>query len=118
MPALINVAANGTTIPAGVLVTPDNAGHFSRDKFTFGSEVDFTMGVDITTWLRLFVGYDFLYWSSVVRPGAQVTNVVNLSQVPLSVYYNPNQGPVHPSIPFRGSDFWVQGLHVGLEVTF
>ena len=116
--ATVTVGPVGQTIPAGVLVTQENAGHFTRDRLTFGSEVETTVGVDVTCWFRIFLGFDFLYWSAVARPGAQVSNQVNLSEVPLSILYVPNQGPSHPIIPFIGSDFWVLGMHVGLEVDF
>jgi Putative beta barrel porin-7 (BBP7) len=118
MPALVVLAGNGQAVPGGALVTADNMGRFTRNRITFGSELEATGSVAITSCCRLSVGYDLMYWSNVVRPGDQITNVVNLSQVPLSPFYGAPPGPVHATIPFNGNSFLLQGLHLGLELDF
>jgi hypothetical protein len=71
----------------------------------------------ITQHCRAFVGYDFLYWNQVVRPGNQVDRNINLSQ---SAVFGSGtlSGPATPAPLFGRSDFWAQGITFGLELRF
>jgi len=51
-----------------------------------------------------------LYWSNVVLAGNQIDRAVNLSQNP-----GPIVGEPRPAFAFQRSDYWVQGLNVGLQ---
>ena len=53
-----------------------------------------------------------------VRPGEQIDVAVNSTQVPTSVLFGPLTGPARPAFNFRQSDFWAQGLNLGLEFRF
>jgi len=44
-------------------------------------ELNLKIGYDITPNLRAYVGYDFLFISSVVRPAEQIDLHVNLNQI-------------------------------------
>ena len=66
---------------------------------------------------RLFVGYDFLYWSQVVRPGNQLDRNVNLTQSPV-FGTGVLSGPASPVPLFNRTDFWAQGINLGLEFRF
>jgi hypothetical protein len=71
-------------------------------------------------WIRLFVGYDFLYLSDVARPGDQVDRVINPTQGP-AFTNNPNSvltGPARPTFPGRSTDFWAHGLSFGVELRY
>jgi hypothetical protein len=87
------IGANGTTAT------------FQRRRtqadFAVVPEVNFRVGYDFTRNLHAFVGYDFLYISSVARPGNQ--NIAGLFGT-------------NPSI--HSSDFWAQGINFGLEFTY
>jgi hypothetical protein len=104
----------------GVLAQPTNDGRFSRDVVTVVPELGINVGYQLTEHLRTFAGYNVLYWSDVVRPGDQIDRAVNPNQLATS---NPSGGPMPSPVPgpqrpafnFRGSDFWAQGLTVGLE---
>ena len=64
-----------------------------------------------------FIGYDFMYWSQVVRPGSQVDRNINLSQS--SVFGSGAlMGPASPSAVINHTDFWAQGITLGLEFQF
>jgi hypothetical protein len=103
---------NGTrTFNSGLLALPSNIGNYSRDRFTFVPEVGFTVGYHLTEHLRCFAGYNFLYWSSVVRPGPQIDRTINVNQIAPPI----PGGPARPAFSFNGSDFWAQGVNVGLE---
>jgi hypothetical protein len=110
----------GAPLPAnaGLLVLPSNSGRFARDEFAVVPEVGVSVGYQVTPRLRAQVGYDFLYWSRVARAGDQVNRVVNPTQVPSSVEFGSLLGPAQPTVPFRQTGYWAQGINLGLEFKF
>lgn len=111
------------TMPGGFLTQAStNIGRYTREEFSVVPELGLTLGYQCTDHLRLTLGYTFLYWSSVVRPGQQIDNQVNPTRIP---FYSPrgmdpapNTGPARPAFNFNGSDFWAQGLTFGLEFRY
>ena len=81
-------------------------------------ECSLTFGVQVTQRLRIYAGYNFLYWSNVVRPGDQINPSINRAQIPLSGAFAPVMQPTQPSPLFRSSDLWVHGIDVGLAFHF
>jgi len=107
----------GTTLPGGILALPSNSGTFTHNRFTVVPEVGVQLGYSLTSRVRLSVGYDFLYWSSVVRPGNQIPLVVSAAQLPTS----PSFGTPSVAVPgplSHTSDFWAQGLSFGLTFQY
>ena len=96
-----------------VLTLPSNIGHYERDVFSVVSQVNFNIGYQVTNNVRVFVGYSFLYWSNVVRPGDVIDQRVNSTRTPGSLL--PPSGPASPLFNFRDSDFWAQGINVGVQ---
>ncbi len=103
---------------AGFLAVASNSGRHSRDDFAFLPEVDVTVRYQITERIRATLGFSWLYWSSVLRPGDQVDLRINPVQVPTSANFGAAGGPALPSVPLRTSDFWALGLSAGLEIRF
>ncbi len=58
--------------PEGIFAQPANTGRYTANDFGVVPEVQVKLGYDITPSLRISAGYDFLYESSVVRPGDQI----------------------------------------------
>lgn len=109
---------NGTYL-GGVFAEPSNRGRFSEDRFTVLPTLQGRLGYDILSNLRAFVGYDFLYASNFARPGNQVNRVVNPTQNQL--FGNPGGqlvGPAEPAPAFNHSDFWANGISLGIELRF
>jgi hypothetical protein len=107
-----------TTQPGGLLALPSNSGHFDRDRFGVVPEGSLGVGVQATEHVRVSVGYSLLYWSGVARPGDQIDRVVNPSALPVSGATAPAVGPARPAVLFKDTDFWAQGLTLGVEVRF
>jgi hypothetical protein len=104
----------GPPAPGGVLALPTNSGSFHRDDFAVVPEVGLRIGYQVTECLRAFVGYTFIYWSDVVRPGDQIDLAVNPSQFPPGHL----AGAARPAFAFHDSDFWAQGLSFGVELRY
>jgi len=73
--------------------------HPSTDVFAVVPQVTLNVGYDITRNMRISVGYDFLDWNNVIRPGDQVAVVA-------------------PGGTLLRNDFWAQGLHIGAGIRF
>jgi hypothetical protein len=117
--ALIPVAGTPTVSANGLLTQPTNIGRFSRDQFAVVPEVDVNVGYQVTDHLRAFVGYTFLYWSDVVRPGDQIDRVLNPNQLPATLGASGLfGGPARPAFSFHGTDFWAQGINFGVEFRY
>ena len=107
-----------TTRPGGLLALPTNMGHHTRDQFALLPQGSLTVGYQVTTYLRAWVGYTFLYCSNVVRPGDQIDRVVNPTLLPISSGPGFALPPSRPAFAFHDSDFWAQGATFGLELRF
>jgi hypothetical protein len=84
----VNVVQSGG---GGLLETPAS---YHRDRFAVIPDVGLNFGYNFTPWCSGWIGYQFIYWSNVVRPGDQVLNA--------------------PS----GTSFWAQGLNFGVAFRF
>src|SRR5205085_1269150 len=112
--------ATTTTFPGGVLAQPTNTGRFHHGDCGVIPEFTANLGWRITPWLQGTIGYNFLYVNNLARVGAQI-DAVDGRQVFSSAAFVPNlqPPPASPEQPSGGhSVFWVQGLNVGLELTY
>ena len=110
--------ATPLSLQHGFYTEPSNIGRQNADQFGVVPSAQLQFGYQITRCLRAVVGYDFLYWSQVVRPGNQIDRNINLSQ---NAAFNTGGvlvGPATPAPLFVRSDFWTQGLNVGLAWVF
>ncbi len=98
----------------GLLAQPTNIGTFSQDKFALIPQVDVKLGFQVTPALRLTVGYNFTYVSSVLRPGNQIDTTVNLTQFAGM----PLVGPARPAAMMDPTSIWLQGVTAGLDLRF
>jgi hypothetical protein len=102
----------------GLLALPSNIGHFDHDEFAVVPEININIGYRLSKCLVAYVGYDFLYWSRVARPGDQIDRVVDTTQIPNFAQSTTPTGVARPAVPFTQSDFWAHGLNVGVEFTW
>lgn len=100
-------------LPGGLLALPSNAGVYDRAKVTGMVEAGINVGYACNTHLRFFAGYNILYLNNVVRPGRQIDNTLNLTQLtPTTV------GELRPLFTFQDSTFWAQGATAGFEFRY
>jgi hypothetical protein len=114
-----HLLANGATVQstaAGFLATATNIGTHTRSVFSVMPELNLKLGYNITNRCNVYVGYDFLAWTGVARPGEQIDHAVNLTRVPSAAIFDPNfGGPANPAPLFRNSDLYVHAFRVGVE---
>jgi hypothetical protein len=105
-------------VPAGLYFVGDNRGLYSRDVFACMTEAELSVGYHITPWLLFSVGYDFLYWNNVARPGDQMQRGIDPRAVPSNLAYDPSATNLEPLRRFGSSDYWAMGLVFGLGFTY
>lgn len=119
--SVVSGGAITQTAVGAILVQPSNVGEYNRQVFGVIPEVGVNLGFDVSKHIRLKAGYSCLFWSGVVRPGAQVDRVVNDTQVVTdSVFFNqPNvAGLPRPEFNFRETTFFLQQLNFGVELRY
>jgi len=99
----------------GLLALPSNSGIVDRDSLSVIPELGITLGYDLTCNLKATVGYTFVYWSSVMRPGDQIDTNINGTQIPPTTRYT---GDAFPQSKAVMTDFWAQGFNVGLDYRY
>ncbi len=101
---------------AGIFAQASNIGRTTANQLTVVPELNVSLGYQLTRGVRAFIGYDFLYVSSVIRPGNQIDRSINVSQTLQSAIAGntPTAGTL-PAINLAASDFWAQGINFGIE---
>lgn len=106
-------------IQGGLFALDSNIGEHVRHTFAVVPEGTVNLSFEITSQIKLMVGYTFLYVSSVARPADQVDRAVNRTDLPTSQSYDPAVGGPHrPTFLWQGNDFWAQGVNFGLGFRF
>jgi hypothetical protein len=106
---------NRQRFTGGLLAQPSNIGRHVRDTFAVVPEVGGRVGVQLTGNVRVYGGYNFIYWSSVTRTGDVIDLRVNPSQLPQN---GPVTGPLFPRFEPRTSDSFIHGAVAGVQVRF
>ncbi len=105
-------------MPGGLLALNSNIGRFHKDHFSFVPEIGMNVGYQLNDNIRVFAGYNFLYWTGVLRPGDQIDRALDVTRIPnFPVAAAPVSG-LHPSVPFKTTDFWATGVNVGIEFRY
>lgn len=103
--------------PSGFLAQPSNTLEQTHDEWSCISEINLRAGCDAWGCLRVFVGFDFLYWNTVARPGDQIDRAINLTQ---SQVFGGGVlvGQRRPAPIYQTSDFIAQGISAGIELRY
>ena len=101
-----------TSGPYGIFAMPANEGKFTQVHFAVVPEVQLKVGYNITPSIALTIGYDFLYDSNVIRPGDQINRNVPKGQT--FQQDGTTASLTSPARLFRTTDFYAQGISIGL----
>lgn len=93
---------------SGLFAQPTNVGTYTEEKFVAIPEIGLNVGWRATNCLDFNIGYTFIYYSSVARPGDVIDTTVNTSQAG-----GPLVGPARPAFKFNDSDLVIHGLNFG-----
>lgn len=103
----------------GLLALPGaNIGTHHQSKFAVIPEVGVNVGYQLTSNLRFFVGYNFLYLGNALRPGGTIDTSVDAARIPnfpLPGNPTPLAGIPRPMPQFNLNDYFVQGISFGLQ---
>jgi hypothetical protein len=103
--------------PGGLLSSPLDQGNHSRNRIAFVPEINVKLGYQILPSWRAYVGYDFLYLSSVLRPGDQTG--VSGSTIRATVANTTQQITVsQPTFRYRATDVTINGINFGMEFRY
>jgi hypothetical protein len=105
------------TGPGGLYALASNSGVSHIDRFAFAPELGLSVGFQVTSSIRFHVGYSFLYWDAVARPGDELNPRIDPRQVPSSVTFQSTPA-IQPARLMGQSDYWAQGLTCGVEFRF
>ena len=101
----------------GIFAMPSNEGSRSQIAFAVVPEFQTKLGFDITPSISLTVGYDLMYLSNVIRPTDQIDRNVPKGQTYQQDTTRPDSSTV-PAQLFKATDFYAQGLNVGINARF
>ena len=110
--------ANGTvaTFQGGLLALPGaNIGSYTQNQFSVVPEVGFNVGYQLTSRMRVFVGYNFLYIGNALRPEGLIDQNIDAARIPNfpAGGTTPLAFP-RPAPQFNLSDYFVQGISFGV----
>jgi len=106
-----------TARTGGLLALPTNIGSYSHNEFGVLPELTTNIDYRINDCWSLTIGYTFIYLSDLLRTGDQIDRFVNPTQ--LTDFDQPGGGGLigdpRPRASLSDTDFWAQGLNVGLK---
>jgi len=106
--------------PGGYFAQPTNISNNTRTVVAVVPEVGLNIGYEVIRGMNLVLGYTFLYTNDVVRPGDHIDRGLNPTQNASfgSTPPTPLVGAARPAFAFPSTDFWVQGLNMGVVLRF
>lgn len=125
------------TLKGGIFAQKTNIGNHRRQIFAAVVDANIQASLKILPYLELGAGYSFLWISALTRPGKQIDRKINPTLTALADASRatvgsqqaptpfgmpgpaqPKQGAKRPKFSSNNSDFWVQGLTVGVTARF
>lgn len=102
------------TQAGGVLALPSNIGQYTQSEFAAVGELGIRVEYALTHQLYVTFGYTLIYWPGVCR----VTDGIDLTVDPTQIPPDVELEATRPGFDLRSSDFWAQGLNLGMHYEF
>ncbi len=96
----------------GLFANASNIGTYRNDQFGIITDLNGTLGYQITPWLVGTIGYNFIHMNAVARPGNLFNGRVDGSLIPASGRYG-GVSTGSPPFTIKQDDFFVHGLNFG-----
>lgn len=110
--------SDGVRAIGGLFAQTTNVGQRSDNEFGVVPQITGRLGYNISRCIRFTTGIDFMYVTSVLRPGNQIDPVVNPSLVPLRPEFGTAAGTARPTQLYNPTDFWALGVSFGLNFRY
>ncbi|MSU78745.1 MAG: hypothetical protein EXS16_11710 [Gemmataceae bacterium] len=118
---LVPVIENRATQSAdgGILALHSNSGITSVSALALTFEASVGLSFQVNQAIRLFGGFNYLWWSPIARPGDYINNTIDARQIPSSASFSP--------VPYNGPaaigsvtqrDLRITGAFLGVEIGF
>ena len=126
-----------TILPGGIFAQLTNIGIHNKQEMTALFETSLRGSYTVSNNIEISIGYNFLWVSHVARPGDQIDRKINPTLTALAnasrdtVGTGPGpipfgvpgaapaaSGPGNPREVFKTTDFWAQGLTIGLTFKY
>jgi len=104
-------------VEGDILTQPSNIGEYSRGQFAAVPEVLIKLGYRVGSRANVTIGYNFIGVSNIVRAGSVIDPNVNPNQSPY-LESRGNSTAARPAFGFNGTEFWGQGLTLGVSFTY
>lgn len=115
----LNPAVAGTRAPGGIFAQTSNIGRHNSTVFSVLPELTATWGIQVTPCVRVLAGYTLLYWNRIQRAGDQIDRRLDLAtQLPTSPTFTPGVTGAVPALTSTRTEFWAQGINVGIELKY
>jgi hypothetical protein len=113
-----NIAFPGgsSAYPGGTFTTGPGSGRIERSSFAVLPEGQLNVGYRFRDRSKFFVGYNVIYLSEAVRPGDQIDRT--FAQATIAGPAGLSMLPSRPELRLTSTDFWVQGVVLGLEYKY
>lgn len=112
---LVGTPVQPNLVPGPIQILPSNAGSHSVYRLSLLPEVGLRARCALTEHLALSLGYSVLYLNRILCPGDLMDTHVNVTQLPGR---GPVTGALVPALQNGHTDYFAQGLSVGLEMRF
>jgi hypothetical protein len=101
----------------GVYANAANVGRYTNDDFGIVTDLNASMGFNVTSWFTITAGYNFIFMNSVARPGYQISGAVDSTKVPVSATFGGAPGPVS-LYNIRIQDYYTHGVNFGFNFRY
>lgn len=117
-PTSATVAGLSSVAVGGLYANASNMGTFRDDRFAVVTDVNATLGYNLTRFLTLTAGYNFIHMSTVARPTEQFTGRVDPALVPTSGSFGGVPVAGQPPYTIKQTDYFMHGLNFGFIVRY
>lgn len=96
----------------GLYANASNIGTYRDDKFGVMTDLNATLGYNVTRNFTITAGYNFIHLNTVVRPTNQFNGTVDPAIIPTSGSFG---GATTATAPYaiQDTDYWLHGLNFG-----
>ncbi len=102
--------------PYGVFTRPGGVGSWSETEFAVVPQIGVEFSYEVGYGISLFAGYNFLYVSSYASAGDQLDRRIDAPIGPTGSYTASPRAAFRPEL--ETTDFWANGVNLGLRFTF